>query len=126
MTTTITPFDIEALRCASIDTGATGFDALADKIEALQAENAALKKRIEESATTFYWEECDGAWEVRPNKKMRARAYVSKDDTGQWWCWTFTSGRSVRVKDIKEGFDEAERRLLASGFLRHGDKVVRP
>lgn len=47
MSATITPFEIEALRCASIDTGATGFDELADKIEAIQAESAALKKRIE-------------------------------------------------------------------------------
>ena len=131
MRITITNEEIETLRDLADDSGDMEWrrwaDALADKIEAMQAENAALKQRIEESAATFYWVECDeNAWEIRPNKKMRARAYVSKDDAGQWWCWTFTSGRSVRVKDIKEGFDEAERRLLVSGFLRHGDRVVRP
>ena len=123
MTTTITPFEIEALRCASIDTGATGFDELADKIEAMQAESAALKQRIEESARVFHWYNvnCEfvlGDYKICTQKgRFAVHIYSEDEGYGEAEC-----DFSASV----DAFDYCESKMRKDGFLRHIDTIIRP
>jgi len=125
MTTTIEPFEIEveALRCVSRDTGATAFDALADKIEAMQAENAALKQRIEESARTFHWYNVNGEFVLGDYKivhqKGRFLIHIYSEDEGY-------GDVDCDFSASVDAFDYCEREMRKDGFLRHIDTIIRP
>lgn len=114
MTTTITPEEIETLRDLADDSGDMEWrrwaDALATKIEAMQAENAALKKRIKESAREHQWKVNDCWLEL-------------------WIFGTWLYTRFSRFGDKGESAQkmaEAEARGRTAGHIRHIDTIIRP
>ena len=128
MTHTITPEEISTLRDLADDSGDMEWrrwaDALADKIEAMQDENAALKKRIEESARTFAWylDEA-GIWCLHAFGAM-ASIYPN----GEKWYWSVVGdvSRGGIVDTLEIAFAEAYKTLREGGRVRPIDTVIGP
>lgn len=127
MTTTISPEEIETLRDLADDSGDMEWrrwaNALADKIEAMQAENAALKQRTEESARVFHWYNVNGEFVLGDYKictqKGRFAVHIYSEDEGY-------GEAECDFSASVDAFDYCESKMRKDGFLRPIDTIIRP
>lgn len=128
MTHTITPEEISTLRDLADDSGdmerRRWANALADKIEAIQAESAALKKRIEESAREFDWylDEA-GVWCLHA---FGARATIYQNGIRWYWSVFDDKPKGGLVDRLIDAFEAARIALLETGIVRPIDTIIRP
>jgi hypothetical protein len=126
MTTTITPEEINGLRCLADESGGILWrrwaDALADKIEAMQAENSALKQRIEESARTHEWDKNDDGYELEQYQievlEDGCFVYVYLEDGDTDFDSDFPT--------LWEAFEYCESCLRQLDVIRPIDTIIRP
>jgi len=121
MTTPITPEEIAPLYDIANDSGCEWANALADKIEAMQAENAALKKRIEESAREFDWylDEA-GVWCLHA---FGARATIYQNGIRWYWSVFDDKPKGGLVDRLIDAFEAARIALLETGIVRPIDTI---